>query len=191
MTVCRTLTSDFTNVEHLTSFFKFRFLLLWTAHVANCVQRELLEDEYSSERKRKKFGKFVTETVFLEMKACPKRADLYWFHFVLCSCVPQTRKSQQGNVPSPVHMRINTEFECERVNFVCLCLCQRFSDLNFLCIYVSCMYVGMHAYLNMSFKLFCIYRLESMILAQGNTIDEGVSSGKVSAKDRAYRYKVM
>ena len=53
------------------------------------------------------------------------------------------------------------------------------------------MYVGMHVYSNMPFKLFCIYRLESMILAQGNTIDEGVSSGKVSAKDRAYRYKVM
>lgn len=33
--------------------------------------------------------------------------------------------------------------------------------------------------------------LESMILAQGNTIDEGVSSGKVSAKDRAYRYKML
>ena len=117
MTVCRTLTSDFTNGEHLTSFFKFRFLLLWTAHVANCVQRKLLEDEYSSERKRKKFGKFVTENLFLETKTCPKRADFDLFHFVLCSCVPQTRKSQQGNVPSPIHMRIDTECECERVNF--------------------------------------------------------------------------
>ena len=86
VTVCRTLTSNFTNGEHLTSFFKFRFLLLWTAHVANCVQRELLEDEYSSERKRKKFGNFFTET--LKNEGMSQKSWLWLVSFFLCSCVP-------------------------------------------------------------------------------------------------------